>query len=329
MIMLIIDGAEASDYKVCKNVKKIKHLGTYGQVDNTPRGMETGSLSCIMNILGVPKENIPNGRAYLETVSEDIETHNDDLIFRCNNVTIENNKLISSCGNYKAGGIKESDIKGCKLVHMGAYKNLFIMKNAKRYIDSIITYPPHQNIGRDLAEIYPRCSNTKIEKILKNLIDNYDLFPWGQSIKQRIPSFKELHNKDGAVVCKTEIVKGIAKAMKMYCPDIKESTADIDTNLVEKARVALELSKEYEFVLLHINGTDESAHRKNNKQKIDFIKKIDSEVVKYISENINKDTAFIVTSDHGTSAQSGKHVKGFVNYYILNENKEARLWLKQ
>ena len=157
--MLIIDGAEASDYKVCKNVKKIKHLGTYGQVDNTPRGMETGSLSCIMNILGVPKENIPNGRAYLETVSEDIETHNDDLIFRCNNVTIENNKLISSCGNYKAGGIKESDIKGCKLVHMGAYKNLFIMKNAKRYIDSIITYPPHQNIPA-----LPLCHRPKYRK---------------------------------------------------------------------------------------------------------------------------------------------------------------------
>lgn len=327
MIMLIIDGAESEDYKVCENIKKIKYLGTYGEVDNTPDGLETGSLSCIMNILGVPKEDIPIGRAYLEAVSKDIEIQDEDLIFRCNNVIIENNKLISSCSDYN--DIKENYISGCRLIYMGAYKNLLIIKNAKQYIDSIITYPPHQNIGKNVSDIYPKCNNKEIENTLKNLIDNYALFPWGQSIKQKIPSFEELYNKKAAAVCKTEIVKGIAKAMKMYCPDIKESTADIDTNLVEKAKVAVELSKEYEFVLLHINGTDESAHRKDNNQKIDFIKKIDSEVVKYISENISKNTAFIVTSDHGTSAQSGKHVKGFVNYYILNENEEARLWLKQ
>ena len=329
MIMLIIDGAEASDYEGCENINTIKHIGTYGKVNNTPKGMETGSLSCIMNILGVPKHHIPSGRAYLEAVSEDIDIDNEDLIFRCNNVVIKNNKLVSSCGEYKNNFMEESDIPNCKLIHMGGYKNLLVIKDAKRYIDSIITYPPHQNIGRDIEEIYPKCNNKQIEKVLKNLIDNYGLFPWGQSIKENIPSFKEIHNMDGAAVCKTEIVKGIAKSMKMYCPDIKESTADIDTNLLEKTKKALDLSKDYEFVLLHINGADESAHRKNHKEKIDFIKKIDSEVVKYILQNINRDIAFIVTSDHGTSPESGKHVDGFVNYYILNENEEARLWLKQ
>ena len=329
VIMLIIDGAEASDYEYCKNINRIKNEGSFGRVDNTPEGRETGSLSCIMNILGVPKENIPSGRAYLEAVSENISIDENDLIFRCNNVEIKDNKLVSSCGEFKGNEIKGFINSEYRLVHMGSYKNLFIVKNSKKFIDSIKTYPPHENIGADVNEILPKCDNKFIEDILRNLITNYKLFPWGQSKKEYIPSFEEIHNKKGAVVCKTEIVKGIAKAMKMHCPDIKGSTADVDTKLKEKAEAALELSKKYDFVLLHINGSDESAHRRNLKEKLDFIKKIDSEVVEYIAKSIDKDTSFIITSDHGTSAESGSHVKGLVNYYILNEDKEARLWLKQ
>lgn len=328
VIMVIIDGAEASDYESCENIKKIKEIGSFGQINNTPKGMETSSLTCIMNILGVPKKNIPYGRAYLEALSINTKIDNTDLIFRCNNISIKDDKLVSSCGNHNNEAIHLNG-NDFKLINMGTYKNLLVIKDGEKYIDSIITYPPHENIGKPIKDILPKCKNKDIEKMLQNLILNYNLYPWGQSAKEYVPSFYEIHNKKGAIVCKTEIVKGIGAAMDMYCPWITEATADIDTNLIEKAKKTLELSSKYDFVLLHINGADESAHRRNYEEKISFIQKIDKEVIEYLYKNVKKDTALIITSDHGTSPKSGKHVNGFVDYYVLNKNEEVRLWLKQ
>ena len=101
--------------------------------------------------------------------------------------------------------------------------------------------------------------------------------------------------------------------MDMYLPVLNNATAEVDTDLLEKAKKTLELSKEYDFVLLHINGADESAHRKNKEEKINFINKIDKVVVAYLMENIKSNTALIITSDHGTSAKSGNHINGNVD----------------
>lgn len=312
-IMVIIDGAESTDYKFCKNINQIKEIGSFRAINNTPKGMETNSLTCILNILGVPHNKIPKGRAYLEALAINEEIDENDLIFRCNNIKVKNDILIS-CVENRENFITEEDFR---LIDMGSYKNLLILKNGKKYFDNISTVPPHENLGKKLRDILPKCRDKKIENMLTKLIYNYNLYPWGQSVKDDIPSFYELHNKKSAVVCKTEIVVGIAKAMNMYLPILNNATADVDTDLVEKAQKTLELSKEYNFVLLHINGADESAHRKNEEEKLNFINKIDEEVVGYLMKNMETDTALIVTSDHGTSVKSGNHVNGEVDYYFL------------
>ena len=308
-ILVIIDGAEPSDYKLCKNINYLKEIGSFRTVNNTPEGMETNSLTCILNILGVPHNKIPKGRAYLEALAINEKIDENDLIFRCNNIHVKDDILIS-CVERKETFIEED---GIKLIDIGSYKNLLIIKDGKKYYNSISTFPPHENLGKSLSDILPKCNDKKIESILSKLIYNYKLYPWGQSIKEEIPTFYELHNKKGAIVCKTEILVGIAKAMDMYLPVLNNATAEVDTDLLEKAKKTLELSKEYDFVLLHINGADESAHRKNKEEKINFINKIDKVVVAYLMENIKSNTALIITSDHGTSAKSGNHINGNVD----------------
>lgn len=310
-ILVIIDGAEPSDYKLCKNINYLKEIGSFRTVNNTPEGMETNSLTCILNILGVPHNKIPKGRAYLEALAINEKIDENDLIFRCNNIHVKDDILIS-CVERKETFIEED---GIKLIDIGSYKNLLIIKDGKKYYNSISTFPPHENLGKSISDILPKCNDKKIESILSKLIYNYKLYPWGQSIKEEIPTFYELHNKKGAIVCKTEILVGIAKAMDMYLPVLNNATAEVDTDLLEKAKKTLELSKEYDFVLLHINGADESAHRKNKEEKINFINKIDKVVINYLMKNIESNTALIITSDHGTSSKSGNHINGEVDYF--------------
>lgn len=317
-IMVIIDGAISDDYKTCENINYLKDIGEFTVGNNTPIGLETNSLTCIMTMLGVNKEYIPRGRAYLEALSIGENIGKEDLIFRCNNVEISDEKLISSCNTSSIEKIELKN-KNVKLINMGSYKNLLIVRNKAHCINSIVTYPPHENMGRRLDEIMPESNDKELDKLLKEIICEYNLYPWSPSVKVNIPSFKKLHNKSGAIVCKTEIVKGIGKALNMYCPSVKDTTADIDTDLMAKGRKTLELINDYDFVLLHINGADESAHRRNNREKLQFIERIDKELIKYLIDNLKNGIRLIVTSDHGTSAVSGKHVNGEVNRYIVEK----------
>ena len=203
------------------------------------------------------------------------------------------------------------------------YRNNLLQRYSldEKQINEILNQEQAEN--ENIYEIMPKCSNKSIEEDLKKLILDFNLYPWGESKKQKIPSFYAIHKLKGAVVCKTEIVKGIGMAMGMYCPKIDKVTSDIDTNLKNKRDCALKLIKDYDFVLLHINGADEAGHRKNKKEKEEFIKRIDREVIKFLKE---KDFNLIVTSDHGTSCESGKHINGLVNFYMTN--KEGEKWLR-
>jgi 2,3-bisphosphoglycerate-independent phosphoglycerate mutase len=314
-VLVIIDGAEASDYEGCQNINYVKQVGDFKLINNTPDGMETNSLTCILNMLGIPTNSIPTGRAYLEALAVNQKINQNDLVFRCNNIKLEDGILVS-CG-------EKSDLEisgdGFRVVNLGGYKNLLIIEESKQYFQSITTYEPHQNLGKKIDNLIPKCSDKRVQKILNDLIFKYSLYPWGQAIKQELPSFYKLHNKKAAAVCSTEIVVGITKAMNMHIAKLNNATADIDTDLFEKAQKTIELIEEYDFVLLHINGADESAHRMNKEEKISFINKIDKVVIKYLLEQITTDTKLIITSDHGTSCCSGKHINKRVSCYIYEE----------
>ena len=315
-ILVIIDGAESSDYKCCQNINYVKEMGSSIAINNTPEGMETNSLTCILNMLGVPQSSIPKGRAYLEAIAVNQRIKQNDLIFRCNNISVQDGILVS-CTEKSTEVISKENFS---IVKLGGYKNLLIIKNGRRYYQSIITYAPHQNLGKSIDEILPKCEDITVQNILNELIFKYNLYPWGQAVKEELPSFYQLYNKKAAAVCSTEIVVGIAKAMDIHVAKLNNATADVDTDLFEKAQKTIELIKEYEFVLLHINGADESAHRRDRNEKINFINKIDKVVISYLLENIDIGTSLIITSDHGTDIYTGKHINDKVEYFFIKKN---------
>lgn len=322
VVMVMIDGAQSGDYNALSFVDKMQECGT---LNNTPLGRETDSLSCIMNLLGVSPMDIPAGRAYLELLASGNGISENDLVFRCNGVQIEQNALTSSCISRELPLMHEEE----RLISLGGYKNLLLIKNGRDQFEAITTCPPHNHIGENIEKYLPKAADKKMENFLRELIVTHQLWPWGQAIKTKIPKFYELHQLSGAAVCQTEIVRGIAKAMGFFCPQLKAATAEIDTDLDEKARTACALSQEYDFTLLHINGADEAAHRKDITQKNNFITRIDRELIAYLMEYLPKETALIILSDHATDAKTGEHKNEPVNYYVFNKNKECARWLKR
>lgn len=114
----------------------------------------------------------------------------------------------------------------------------------------------------------------------------------------------------GACVAGTGLIKGIGKLTGMHVPTVPGATGYIDSDLMAKGRAAIQCIEEgYEFVLVHIEGTDEVSHDKNVPEKVKMIEKAD-EMMGYIMDNVTSvaDNAIIaVLSDHTTSCVKGDH----------------------
>ena len=81
----------------------------------------------------------------------------------------------------------------------------------------------------------------------------------------------------------------------------------VDTDLDAKTEAALRAVERCPFVLLHINGADEAAHRHDSAEKETFLRRVDDRV---LSRLLASEHEVVVASDHGADPESGAHLGG-------------------
>ena len=300
-VMVIVDGAGKGDYSAWQTLKDAPAV--YYET-HTPSGMAADSLCCIMTLLGYSREFIPFGRAYLEAVSAGIPVGKTDAAFRLNGVDIRDGRLVSSgiCRDVSSLRLPE----GMEAFSLSAYRGLLVVSNASELADKIVTYPPHENIGRAVSEMKVRCPDNTLENELNSLYDE-GFWPWGQSGYMYLPPYSSIHGRSGCVVTATEIVRGIAVSGGMACPRLGDVTADIDTSLSAKTSAVLEVAGRYDDIYVHINGADEASHRGDPDEKAAFMHRIEDEVIKPLLSELPDGTGLTVTSDHYTDPKTKGH----------------------
>ena len=334
-ILIILDGMSEGKFEQLNNMTPLEYAntpildkiingGTHEKTCFYPTNRDPDSLVCILSILGVEEKLIPKNRAYLEALAAGIDIADDEVVLRCNLVSIKNNKLESfnakGLTNAKMRDVTKKIItdKNIKFYHISDYRNLIVLRKNEEILN-LEDIPPHENVGHSINYMLNHIENINI---INNFIEenrfnlngaDYMFYPWGVSEKITLPTFLELHDKSCSCVCSAEIVKGIAKAMKINLVHLENSTGDTDTDLLEKSKAVLNEIKNHDTVIAHINGTDEVSHRKDLLGKINFIEKIDREFLKEIYMNVGNTTKIIIVSDHQTSSLTGKHEKGYVD----------------
>lgn len=332
-ILIILDGASEEkieelnfaspiEYANTPILDNIIKTGKYKRKIFFPQNRVPDSLCCILTILGVPESLIPENRAYFEALASNIDIKDTEAVLRCNLVSIKDNRLESFNGK----GLTKTEMKefskkvttknNLKLYHISDYRNILVI-DKENMTCKLNNMPPHENLGKSMDSLKTNINNTILEEfLLENKFSTknreYAFYPWGVSDRTELKSFYELHKKSCSCVCSAEIVKGICKVMKINMPELKNATSDVDTDLEEKAEAVLKEFQRHDFVIAHINGTDEASHRKDTYDKIKFIERIDKEFLSLIFEKV-RNTKIIVLSDHQTSSVTGKHSKGFVD----------------
>jgi len=344
-VMLIIDGMPDGPLETVQSAfaNPVLHSvflrSDYGWFDTVPEGMEADSLICIPTLLGVSPHAIPNGRAYLECVAHGLNTPPDGLFLRCNPVFLCDEKLVSAnCSELSENELAAASAQfqgeeGLRIEHLRSYKNILMLEGMREGIDALKTSPPHQNLGSSYESLLPMGGRAGARlrefclysrEVLTSLFKrDMSMIPWGQATACELPGFVDLFGYRAGVVCETEIVKGLASLMGMHVFTGRRLTAETDTDLSEKLKLARESIETYDFTLVHVNGADEAAHRRNSEEKAAFVAKVFEQLLMPLAESIPADAALLACSDHASSPFSGGHIGSPQPFFVFRPGRRS------
>ena len=143
--------------------------GIIGLVKTVPRGMKPASDIANLSILGYDPKAYYTGRGPLEAANIGVELGENDVAFRCNLVTVNNDIM----ADYSAGHITDKESLAfieclneklgsgsVKFYHGKSYRNLLVIKakSADELNDLIKTSctPPHDIASKDITKNLPK-----------------------------------------------------------------------------------------------------------------------------------------------------------------------------
>jgi len=282
-----------------------------------------------LNILGCySKEDYP-GRGYLEALGVGLKPGPGDLCIRGNFATLASNGNILDrrAGRDEKGleyfceVLDGIEIDGVRFtVRKSAGHRVVIVLQGKNLSDKIVPNDPLKT-GVPLPQIGTREASGKFTASVLNKFSarvHKTLSREAENKKRKLPaniilirnigkkkdveSFRERFRLKGCCIAGIPIARGVARFLGMDVLEIRGANGMPDTNLDGKFEAVAKALKKYDFVFLHINGTDILSHDAKPVEKQRFIEKIDKDIGKLVGL---KDVVFIITCDHRTASTPG------------------------
>ncbi|MCK5733029.1 MAG: cofactor-independent phosphoglycerate mutase [Candidatus Latescibacteria bacterium] len=319
------------------NMDHIARQGVGGLVRTIPKGKAPGSDVANLEILGYDSMRVLTGRAPLEAASMGIELADHKVAFRCNLITVTEDRIL----DYSAGHITTKE--GTQLIaeiqeRLGShrvrfypgvsYRHLMVMRDGPERIETV---PPHDVMGERPEDHLPQGDSAAFirglmtnsvqilkedqvnrQRIAKGELPATQIWLWGSGKALRLPALKDRFGVTGGVISAVDLLKGIGISAGLRVIDVPGITGYLDTNYSGKAQAALESLKENDFVFVHVEAPDEAGHQGNIKDKLQAIEDFDQKIVKPVFEGMqqmagNPDFRLVVCMDHLTPISIRTH----------------------
>ncbi|MCM8780888.1 MAG: cofactor-independent phosphoglycerate mutase [Candidatus Omnitrophica bacterium] len=341
------------------NMDFIAHHGILGRIKTIPDSASAGSDIANINILGYDPLVYYTGRGPLEAANLGIELKETDVVFRCNLVTVLEDRLI----DYSAGHIssKEATIlikfiehnlgtERIKFYPGVSYRNLMLVKDGTQEgLDRLRCQPPHDIIGQNISKNLPRGKNSEfIVRLMQasyKILENHEInlirvdlkenpanmvWLWGQGKKPNMPKFLEKYGLSGSVISAVDLIKGLGKVLGLKVINVAGATGYYDTDYLAKARAALKSLEDNDFVFVHVEAPDEAGHNGDLREKITAIERFDQLVVGKILNDFKRKKNFriLVMPDHATPISKRTHTADVVCFGIFGKDIVGKGFLK-
>ncbi|TLX73636.1 cofactor-independent phosphoglycerate mutase [Labilibacter sediminis] len=331
--------------------------GVSGLLDTVPPSLHPGSEVANMMVMGYDAAKYYRGRGVLEAASMGVETSLSDLVFRCNLISIEDEKIL----NHSAGHITTEEAKeimeflqeklggGKANFYPGvSYRHLMVIDGGS---DQINCVPPHDVPGTAFKEVLPTAKNGEAEDTVETVIDlmlkskellkdhpvNVKrraagkpaadmIWPWSAGNTPDMPTLEELYGiESGVVISAVDLIYGLGSYAGLKAIHVPGSTGLYDTNYEGKAEAAIAALKENQYVFLHIEASDEAGHEGDYELKTKTIESLDQRVVKYVIEEVEKmdePVTIALLPDHPTPCALRTHTRDAVPFFIKKPGQQ-------
>jgi len=316
-------------------INQLASNGITGIMDPVSPGIPVGSDTGHLALLGYDPRIYYTGRGPLEALGVGLDLRPGDVAFRCNFATVNEDWTVidrraGRISSEEAAELARTVAETCSSIgrdtelifkHTVEHRGVLLMRG-EGLSDSVVDVDPHKEgvrarlpeggdktaalLREFLLKTHQALSSHPVnaERVRRGLRPANALLPRGGG---RAPSLPRLGGGAlrGAVVAGGAIYKGVCRAAGMEVVEAPGATGTINTNLPSKFRTASRALRGYDFVLLHIKGTDSASHDKNPQLKAEFIGRVDKALSEVLGEL--SDVIICVTGDHTTSSTLGMH----------------------
>ncbi|MDP3013736.1 MAG: hypothetical protein Q8M92_05795, partial [Candidatus Subteraquimicrobiales bacterium] len=217
-----------------------------------------------------------------------------------------------------------------------SYRHLMIIKGGFSQVQCM---PPHNVVGEPVESNLPRGFGKDIlvnlVKASRNILERHpinekrikegkspanSIWLWGQGKTPSLLTFPEKYGIRGGVISAVDLIKGIGRFAGLDVVEVPGATGYYDTDYAAKARYALEVLKDKDFVFVHVEAPDEAGHAGDIKEKIRAIENFDEKLVRTIFEGLKNYEAYkiLLVPDHPTPIRVRTHVAEPVPFVIYS-----------
>ena len=325
---------------------RIARDGRSGTFLTLPDGFPTSSDVANMSVMGGDLPTELCGRGPLEAASMGLNLGPDDVAFRLNLVTVNEDGTLKdfSAGHIGAAAQQEAiallnEKLGSEKVRFYAgvsYRNIVVL-SGQEFSAAVAYDKPDDNQGNPVAEHLPRAKGpegettaatlrdiiAKAAEVLKGRQAN-GVWPWSGGKAGAIHSIAARYGIRGAVVSAVDVINGLGRVMGLDVIKVPGATGYIDTDYEGKADAAIKAIEDgYDFVYVHIESTDEVSHEQKLDLKLQAIEDFDSRLIGRVMARLGDATAYCVLPDHPVPLRLGKHTRTPVPVAVCQPGNEA------
>lgn len=333
------------------NMDAVTKQGMIGQADNVPLSMPPGSDVGTMSLFGYDPLVYHTGRAPIEAAAQGIELGENDWAIRCNLVSVIENVMKSFTAEQIPNELGRELVQLLQKSQYGnenwkyqagiSYRNLLIYRGRDEQVSPFDsetdTTPPHDISDQSVLEHLPSGTGSEILNRLmeesvslfqesKNNLARKDSghFPatqiwlWGQGSAPKLPLFKSLFNVQGAVITAVDLLRGLGQLIGWETIEVPGATGYLDTDYQAKGEYAIDALSKTDFVVVHVEATDEASHEGDAVAKVKALEEIDSKIVGPVHEYLKSqgDYRILISPDHPTYLRTKTHSHGYVPFTI-------------
>ena len=330
--------------------------GEMGMVQNVPAGMAPGSDVANLSVMGYDPVTNYSGRSPLEALSVGVAMEPEDVIFRCNLVTLTEEEPYAqkTILDHSSGEIstKDADIlmdaireefdgDAVRFYTGTSYRHIMVWKHGR--VTSL--EPPHDHLTKVIGPHLPqepmlRAMMEQSYAILNNHPLNVQraaqgkhkansLWFWGAGTKPSLENFREKTGLKGAMISAVDLLKGIAVGAGMEVCRVEGATGSIDTNWEGKAQAAIDalLKEGCDFAYIHLEAPDEMAHQGLPREKVRSIEYLDSRIIAPVRRSLEaagEDYRMLLLPDHPNLLRLRTHTADPVPYVLYDSTRERK-----